>query len=108
MLENSENVLAIELMSAAQGLDCGKGLTPGRGVELAYDCIRRDVPPLHEDRFLAPDIESIAKLVRSGRIVDSVQASCGLKLCKEQVRAGRTELCHRSRDLVRGGARLHV
>ena len=80
VLENSENVLAIELMSAAQGLDCGKGLTPGRGVELAYDCIRRDVPPLHEDRFLAPDIESIAKLVRSGRLVDSVQASCGLKL----------------------------
>jgi histidine ammonia-lyase len=81
VVENSEKVLAIELMSAAQGLDCGDpDLRPGRGVAAAYDCIRRRVPPLRTDRFLAPDIAAVEELVGSGELVAAVMAVRGIRL----------------------------
>ena len=81
VLENSEKVYAIELMSAAQGLDCGdRSLRPGRGVAAGYACIRRVVPPLRTDRFLAPDIGSIERLISSGEFVAAVEAVRGVRL----------------------------
>ncbi|MBX6362880.1 MAG: histidine ammonia-lyase [Gemmatimonadetes bacterium] len=61
-----ETVLAIELLAAAQGLEFLKPLRPGAGVERAYDALRSVVPPLREDRVLAPDIDAALALVRRG------------------------------------------
>ena len=79
ILHNSETVLAIELMSAVQGLDCGEKKRPGRGVEAAYACIRAHVPPLEKDRLLAPDIAQVEQLVRTGDLVRAV-ADVGVEL----------------------------
>jgi histidine ammonia-lyase len=62
-----ESVLALELLSAAQGLEFLKPLRPGARIETAYDIIRGVVPPLERDRVLAPDIAAVEKLVREGR-----------------------------------------
>jgi histidine ammonia-lyase len=59
-------VIAVELLSAAQGLEFRKPLRPGKGVAAAYDLIRATVPALTQDRPPAPDIESIASALRSG------------------------------------------
>lgn len=80
VVANTEKVLAIELMSAAQGIDCGEPLRPGRGVAAAFDCIRKVVPPLEEDRFLAPDIGRLSELVQSGQLVAAVESVRGLRL----------------------------
>lgn len=80
VVSNSEKVLAIELMCAAQGLDCGEQLRPGRGVAAAYESIRSVVPSLSQDRFLAPDIERLEQLVRSGKLVAAVESVRGLRL----------------------------
>jgi histidine ammonia-lyase len=62
-----ETVLALELLTAAQGLEFLKPLRPGAGVATAYEVVRGAVPPLERDRVLAPDIAAVEALVREGR-----------------------------------------
>lgn len=65
-----ESVLALELLTAAQGLEFLKPLRPGKGVEAAYELVRSAVAPLERDRVLAPDIAAIEELVREGRFAE--------------------------------------
>jgi histidine ammonia-lyase len=66
---NVQNVLAIELMCAAQALDYRAPLRPGRGVSRAHRVVRELVTPLGTDRVLSGDIASLAAAVASGRFV---------------------------------------
>jgi histidine ammonia-lyase len=61
-----EQVLAIELLCAAQGIEYRRPLEAGVGVEAAHARVRSRVAPLHEDRILGPDLENLIELVRSG------------------------------------------
>lgn len=70
VLRNTELVLGIELLCAAQALEFRKPLRPGRGVERAYEALRARVPALVSDRVLAPDMETAAALVREGVFAD--------------------------------------
>jgi histidine ammonia-lyase len=64
IVDNAEMVLAIELISAAQGLEYRLPLQPGKGVRQAYEIVRNHVRPLGADRPLAPDIERIVLAIR--------------------------------------------
>jgi histidine ammonia-lyase len=66
IVENVEQVVAIELMCAAQGVECRLPLKPGIEVGRAHEAVRRVVAPLHRDRVLAGDIEKLAAAVRGG------------------------------------------
>lgn len=66
VLEQAQQVIAIELLCAAQMLDFRRPLKPGRGVQKAYEIVRSYVPMLEHDRVLAPDIETITKAVKKG------------------------------------------
>ena len=69
IVRNVQHVLAIELMCAAQGLDCRRPLRPGRGVERAHAAVRALVQPLEDDRVLTPDIVRLADAVAAGTFV---------------------------------------
>ncbi len=75
--QNALMVLAVELLCAAQALEFGQGLKPGRGVEAAYDIIRSKVAPLEEDRMQTPDMEAIAALILDGSLVSAVEEAVG-------------------------------
>jgi histidine ammonia-lyase len=66
VVENAEHVLAIELMSAAQGLDYRQPLKAALEVEHARATIRKTLPRLAEDRVLSTDIERLATEIRTG------------------------------------------
>jgi histidine ammonia-lyase len=66
VVANVRNILAIELMCAAQGLDYRAPLKPGRRLIGAHAQVRELVKPLDRDRALTPDIEVLANAVRSG------------------------------------------
>jgi histidine ammonia-lyase len=66
ILDNTERVLAIELLCAAQGIDFHRPLRPGIGCRRAMGVLRRAVPSLTRDRVLAPDIERARELVAAG------------------------------------------
>jgi len=63
---NVEYVAAIELLSAAQGLDFRRPLRSSPAIEGAYEVIRAVVPHLDEDRPLSPDMEALAEALRAG------------------------------------------
>ena len=70
VLGNLENILAIELMCGAQGIDFRAPLTPGRGVRAAHARVRELVPRLEKDRILSHDIEALTNAVASRRFAD--------------------------------------
>jgi len=63
ILDNLENILAIELMYAAQALDFRRPNTFSDKVEENFALIRSKVKKLEEDRLLKDDIKSMIKLV---------------------------------------------
>ncbi len=66
ILEQAQQVIAIEMMCAAQMLDFRKPLKPGIGVQQAFEIVRSHVTKLEHDRVLAPDIAVLAKGVKEG------------------------------------------
>ncbi|MEP7081968.1 MAG: histidine ammonia-lyase [Chloroflexota bacterium] len=68
-VDRAEQVLAIEALCAAQGLDFRAPLRPGAGVRAAHAIIRDRVPHLGADRSPAPDIAAVRELVHSGEIL---------------------------------------
>ena len=76
ILRNAEQVLALELLCAAQGLDfrlAGGGPRPGVGVAEAHRLVRERVAHLDSDRDLGPDIAAALELVRSGELAQLAQ-----------------------------------
>ena len=77
IVTNAEQVLAIELLCAAQGIDLRSPLTPGRGTMAAYRAVRRQIKRLDRDRIMAPDLERAAELVREGEVLGAVERAIG-------------------------------
>jgi histidine ammonia-lyase len=77
VLYNTENVIAIELLCAAQALDLFTNLKAGTGSIDAYKVIRKHIPHLEEDRIISNDIEIMYNLVHDGKIVSSVEKKIG-------------------------------
>jgi histidine ammonia-lyase len=75
--DNAEQVIAIELLGAAQALDLFTNLKPGDGTLAAYKVIREHISHLECDRFLAGDIAEMTALMRSGLLVDAVEKKIG-------------------------------
>lgn len=66
VVELAEMITAIELITAAEGLEYRAPLQPGRGVKQAYEMIRKRVPRLASDRAMSGEIEYIVRAIRDG------------------------------------------
>jgi histidine ammonia-lyase len=77
VLANAERVLAIELLAAVQAVEFLAPLQPGVGVRAAREVVRSLSPRLRDDRQLSGDIETVAEAVRSGALVEAVEAEVG-------------------------------
>jgi histidine ammonia-lyase len=74
VLDNVERILAIELMSAAQGVDFRKQVIGtekqlGAGTRGAYALIRQYVPFIEADTVMYEYMETIRQLVAEGRVL---------------------------------------
>ncbi len=65
ILRNVEYIVAIELLSAAQGVEFRGADHLGKGTKAAYTTIRKEVPILEDDRVAYRDIEAIKTLIRN-------------------------------------------
>ncbi|WP_089717250.1 histidine ammonia-lyase [Candidatus Entotheonella palauensis] len=77
ILENLEHVLAIELLCCVQALDMRAPLKPAAMTAAVRELLRKQVAFWDEDRLMHTDIERARALLRSGRIVQTVEAACG-------------------------------
>jgi len=77
ILENVQNVIAIEFMCAAQGIDLLSPLKPSNPLSSALASIRKVVTMLTDDRPLHKDISEIRLLMQNGVIVKEVEKITG-------------------------------
>lgn len=78
MISNTANILAIELLAAAQGIEFLRPLHSSDALEQAHALLRQHVSALHMDRFFAPDIEHASSLVHNGSLSRIFRALPGL------------------------------
>ena len=78
ILQNTQDVLADELLTACQAIDIrrrlnthGQGLTPLH--EAIYQHVRKEVAFYEVDREIWPDIRAVEKMIRSGELLDIVK-----------------------------------
>jgi histidine ammonia-lyase len=77
VMNNLENVMAIEQMCAAQALDFRLPLKPGLGPRTAHETIRKTIPHADQDRSFGHDITASRDLLTSQRVRHAVEAEAG-------------------------------
>jgi len=77
ILDNTEQVLAIEWVCAAQAREFNLALEPGIGARAAFALLRTQVAKLQNDRFLHADLAAARELLRSGALVSAVERAAG-------------------------------
>lgn len=70
--QNVELVLGIELFTTAQALDFRKPLKPGRGVEIAHEYIRKNIPHATEDQYFRDDISRSVDVIRDKKMLEMI------------------------------------
>ncbi|RQH07585.1 aromatic amino acid lyase, partial [Paraburkholderia dinghuensis] len=66
--ENTATILAIELLAAAQGVDLRAPHPTSPALARVMQAVRSEVPHYDLDRYFAPDIAAIARMVQGGTI----------------------------------------
>lgn len=72
VFRNVEQVLAIELLTAAQALDYRSPLLPGRGVATAHALVREHVPHREADASFQEDLQSCVQLAQHTTLQDAI------------------------------------
>lgn len=70
MNANLSHILGIELLCASRGIEFRAPLSTSIPLKAVIDRLRVDVSSLEEDRYLAPELEVAAQLVRSSSLTD--------------------------------------
>jgi histidine ammonia-lyase len=73
--DHVRNVLAIELLCAAQGLDLRRPLTTTAPLEAAHAALRAKVPAMPVDRPIAPDIVLVRAMIDDGTLLGALRAA---------------------------------
>jgi histidine ammonia-lyase len=73
IVDNTRNVLAIEAIAAAQGLEFLAPLKTSKRLLSAYDAIRAVSPSIQHDRVMYPDFARIADVISAGKLGDALR-----------------------------------
>jgi histidine ammonia-lyase len=73
---DATRVVAIEAVCAAEALEL-RGIEPGPATRAVLGSLRREIPRMDSDRFLAPDLATAESMVRTGALVDAVEDAVG-------------------------------
>ncbi|MEY8842677.1 aromatic amino acid lyase, partial [Cribrihabitans sp. XS_ASV171] len=76
MVENLSVILGVEALCAAQGVEARAPLRTSPALQDVIVALRDVVPSLAEDRYMAPDLEKAAALMREG----ALSRAAGLEL----------------------------
>jgi histidine ammonia-lyase len=71
MNANLQRILGIELLCAAQGIDFRAPLATSTPLARVVARLRKDVPALGDDRYIAPELEKAARLIADGAILSA-------------------------------------
>lgn len=74
MIDNVARILGIEWLAAAQGIEFLRPMASSAALEQAHALLRARCPSVDVDRYLAPDLEAAAAMVRDGTLVPLLRA----------------------------------
>ncbi len=84
ILKNVQTVIAIEFLTACQGMDFSRIhpkkkhiMRAGVGAQAAYDFIREHIDHLENDRVLQHDVQTILSLLRNGSLLNYIEKQIG-------------------------------
>lgn len=77
IVDHAQHVISIELMCAAQAADFGAADKLGLGAREAYKVLRENVTFMENDRIFYPDMDKSFEVVKSGELLDRVEAVVG-------------------------------
>ncbi|MFV2038240.1 MAG: aromatic amino acid lyase, partial [Paracoccaceae bacterium] len=75
MVDNLQHILGVELLCAAQGVEFRAPLKTSAPLGAVIARLRRDVKALGADRYLAPDLEAAAGLIRQGEVIGAARVN---------------------------------
>lgn len=75
MVGNLNQIIGIELLCAAQGIECRAPLQTSPALRSVMVKLRQSIAPLAEDRFLAPDLQQAQLLIASDEIIKAAGIS---------------------------------
>ena len=71
MVSNLSVILGVEALCAVQGIEARAPLKTSEALQKAVALLRRVVPSLHSDRYMAPELEAAAGLIISDALAQS-------------------------------------
>ncbi len=74
MIDNVAHILGVEYLAAAQGIEFLRPLTSSTTLEAAQALLRAQCSSVDTDRYLAPDIERAAAIVKRGELIPLLRA----------------------------------
>jgi histidine ammonia-lyase len=69
VIDNLENILAVELVCAAQAFDFRSPLQSGKILEACHDAVRERIDHTNEDRIFAEDLKAAREILRNKELV---------------------------------------
>jgi histidine ammonia-lyase len=79
IVDNVRNVLAIELLCAAQGVDLRAPHRPNAALAAAHDVVRAHVPHLGVDRPVYTDVAKVRSLLDDGSVLAAVRRHASIQ-----------------------------
>jgi histidine ammonia-lyase len=76
-IDGLTQVLAIEVLNAARGIELRRPLTPAPGTAAVIAALREHVQGPGGDRYLAPEIAAAVELARTGALVEAAHRAVG-------------------------------
>ena len=76
-VDGLRRVLAIEVLTAARGIDLRAPLRPAPATAAVIAAVRSRVPGPGTDRYVAPEIEAVVDLARGGDLLRAAEAVAG-------------------------------
>src|SRR5690606_11898251 len=76
-IDGLTRVLAVEILTAARGIDLRTPHRPAPATGAVVAALRREVPGPGPDRYLAPEIEAAVRMVRDGSLIAAAEQVTG-------------------------------
>jgi len=77
ILDNARKVVAMEILSACQGIDLRGDIGLGKGTQVAYSMVRKEVESLQCDRIMNIDINKVEQIIKNKDFVNNVESEIG-------------------------------
>jgi histidine ammonia-lyase len=79
VIDNLENILAVELVCAAQAFDFRRPLKSGKILEVCHKLVRKKIDHSNEDRIFANDLATARQLIRDNELVRVSKATAEME-----------------------------